>query len=57
MQMKLNILTLIRNDEPHDAIQRIQRHIRGLDPLNLLNALTKRKCQWAESAEWSECAD
>ena len=58
MQIKFKILTLLRNDAPRDAIQ---RHLRGLtfglNPLNGLNALTKKKCQWAESAEWAECAD
>ena len=61
MQIKIKILTLLRNDAPRDAIQRIQRHFRGLtfelNALNGLNALTKKKCQWAESAEWAECAD
>ena len=43
MQIKFKILTLLRNDAPRDAIQRIQRHFRGLI--------------WAECAEWAECAD
>ena len=46
MQLHFFILTLLRNDAPRDAIQRIQRHFRGLtfglNPLNGLNALTKR---------------
>ena len=61
MQVKFKILTLLRNDAPRDVIQRIQRDLRGLtfglNPLNGLNALTKKKCQWAESAGWAECAD
>ena len=55
MQIKFKILTLPRNDAPRDAIQRIQCHFHGLT--FGLNALTKKKCQWAESAEWAECAD
>ena len=43
MQIKIKILTLLRNDVPRDAIQRIQRHFRGLTfGLNALNALTKK---------------
>ena len=49
MQVKFKILTLLRNDAPCDAIQ---RHFCGLTfGLNPLNALTKKKCQWAESAD------
>ena len=46
MQIKFKILALLRNDAPRDSIQRIQRHLRGLtfglNPLNGLNALTKK---------------
>ena len=59
MQIQFIILTLVRDDAPLDAIQRIQYHFlgltfglnaqmkrnaNGLKALNGLNARTKNKC-------------